>query len=216
MSDKTGKTKLININFVCTGNTCRSYMAEAIATHLLKTIYFKKKPGLKDKISIGSAGTDVLFSEIPLNTYRVLDMLEIPNIKFKPTQIDPLIIKSSDLIITMATSHKKNIIGSFSSYDVKKIINLIELSNIVLYLQSEKIYSRGAIDDRNIEKLKTGTMVEKILEKLEAIKNVKFDSIIKTTESDISDPFGKSIDAYLQVAKLIKENIIIVFDYLFI
>ncbi len=190
-------------------------MAEAIATHLLKTIYFKKKPGLKDKISIGSAGTDVLFSEIPLNTYRVLDMLEIPNIKFKPTQIDPSIIKSSDLIITMATSHKKNIIGSFSSYDEKKIINLIELSNIVLYLQSEKIYSRGAIDNQNIEKLKTGTTVKKILEKLEAVKNVKFDSIIKTTESDISDPFGKPADSYLHVAKLIKENIIIVFDYLF-
>jgi protein-tyrosine-phosphatase len=215
MSGRIEKIKLININFVCTGNTCRSYMAEAIATHLLKTIYFKKKPGLKDKISIGSAGTDVLFSEIPLNTYRVLDMLEIPNIKFKPTQIDPSIIKSSDLIITMATSHRKNIIGSFSSYDEKKIINLIELSNTVLYLQSEKIYSRGAIDDQNIKKLKIDTTVKKILEKLEAVKNVKFDSIIKTTESDISDPFGKPADSYLHIAKLIKENIIIVFDYLF-
>jgi protein-tyrosine-phosphatase len=215
MPGKIEKIKLININFVCTGNTCRSYMAEAIATHLLKTIYFKKKPGLKDKISIGSAGTDVLFSEIPLNTYRVLDMLEIPNIKFKPTQIDPSIIKNSDLIITMATSHKKNIIGNFSSYDEKKIINLIELSNIVLYLQSEKIYSRGAIDNQNIEKLKTGAALKKILKKLEAVKNVKFDSIIKTTESDISDPFGKSADDYLHVAKLIKENIIITFDYLF-
>ncbi|MCL4377963.1 MAG: hypothetical protein M1409_06235 [Actinobacteria bacterium] len=250
MQEKFKKNKIININFVCTGNTCRSYIAEAVANHLLKTIYFKQKPALKDKINIGSAGTDILFSEIPVNTYRVLDMLEIPNIKFKPTQIDLTMVMRSDLIITMATSHKKNIAGKFVVYDERKIINLLELANIILYIQSERIYSRNAIDrdkftlknlkalkhpnflkpgpDKksisgenifenysDIKKLKSKAIITTILDKLDDIKNIKSESIIRTIDADISDPFGKSIDAYMHVAKLIKENIIIIFNYLF-
>jgi protein-tyrosine-phosphatase len=250
VQQKFKKPKIINLNFVCTGNTCRSYIAEAVATHLLKTVYFKQKPGLKDKINIGSAGTDILFSEIPVNTYRVLDMLEIPNIKFKPTQIDLKTVMSSDLIITMATSHKKNIAGKFAVYDERKIINLLELANIILYIQSEKIYSRNAIERnkftlKNInmlkhshflkagpnnksisdekyfknypvdEKLKNKVTLKAILDKIDDIKNIKSESIIRTIDEDISDPFGKSIDAYMHVAKLVKENIIIIFNYLF-
>ena len=232
-----------NINFVCSGNTCRSYIAEAIATHLLKTVYFKKCPGAKDKVSIGSAGTEVMFPEIPANTYRVLDVFEIPNIKFKPKQIDASIARSSSLIITMATSHKKNIISRFIRIDEKKIFNLLELSNIILYVQSESIYSRktierGASQASNIYKdypakpaynkyllekasisypkstkhLKT---ISAINERLKIIKNTDNRSIIFPLSIDIEDPFGRSVDVYVKVAKLIKENIIIIFNYLF-
>jgi protein-tyrosine-phosphatase len=41
------------------------------------------------------------------------------------------------------------------------------------------------------------------------------ESIIKPQIIDIEDPFGRSIDKYIEVAKLIKENIITIFDYLF-
>ena len=232
-----------NINFVCSGNTCRSYIAEAIATHLLKTVYFKKCPGAKDKVSIGSAGTEVMFPEIPANTYRVLDVFEIPNIKFKPKQIDASIARSSSLIITMATSHKKNIISRFIRIDEKKIFNLLELSNIILYVQSESIYSRktierGASQAGNIYKDYSGKpaynkyLLEKasisypkstkhlktisaINERLKIIKNTDNRSIIFPLSIDIEDPFGRSADVYVKVAKLIKENIIIIFNYLF-
>lgn len=243
MTEKTEKKDIININFVCSGNTCRSYIAEAIATHLLKTIYFKRYPGTKDKVSISSAGTEVMFTEIPANTYRVLDIFEIPNIKFRPKQIDISIIKSSSLIITMATSHKKNIISKFIKIDEKKIFNLLELSNIILYVQSESIYSRktmerGTSQAGNIyrnypikpaysrylfEKDNIGhTKITKPLkpvsainEKLQIIKTSGVQSIILPQSIDIEDPFGRSIDVYIKVAKLIKENIIIIFNYLF-
>ena len=192
----------IYINFICTGNTCRSYMAEAIATHLLKTLYFKRKPELKDKVVIGSAGTDVLLNKIPVNTYRTLEKLEIPNIKFRPTPIDPSIISSSDFLLTMATSHKKNIISRFKKADEKKIFNLIELANIILYLESEDIYERKTIEIN-------------VLQKIKLIKSLSTDSLIKPYSIDIEDPFGRSIDIYLKVAKLIKENIRTTFDYLF-
>jgi protein-tyrosine-phosphatase len=243
MPEKAWKKEIININFVCSGNTCRSYIAEAVAIHLLKTIYFKKCPSLKDKVSISSAGTEVMFAEIPANTYRVLDVFEIPNIKFKPKQIDTSIVKSSDLIITMATSHKKNIVSRFINFDEKKIFNLLELSNIILYVQSESIYSRktierGAAQATNIYKdypikpaynkyllekdnfsypksarhLKT---ISAVNERLKIIKNTGAQSIIFPLSIDIEDPFGRSVDVYIKVAKLIKENIIIIFNYLF-
>jgi protein-tyrosine-phosphatase len=243
MPEKAEKKDMININFVCSGNTCRSYIAEAIATHLLKTVYFKKSPSLKDKVSISSAGTEVIFTEIPANTYRVLDVFEIPNIKFKPKQIDISIVRSSNLIITMATSHKKNIISRFINIDEKKIFNLLELSNIILYIQSENIYSRKTIErgasqtsniykdypikpaynkyllekanisyPKSIKHLKT---ISAVNEKLKIIKNTGAQSIIFPLSIDIEDPFGRSVDVYIKVAKLIKENIIIIFNYLF-
>lgn len=243
MPEKAEKKDIININFVCSGNTCRSYIAEAIATHLLKTVYFKKCPSLKDKVSISSAGAEVMFTEIPANTYRVLDVFEIPNIKFKPKQIDISIVRSSNLIITMATSHKKNIISRFINIDEKKIFNLLELSNIILYVQSESIYSRKTIErdasqasniykDYPIRPAYNKYLLEKdnisypkstkhlktisaVNERLKIIKNTGAQSIIFPLSIDIEDPFGRSVDVYIKVAKLIKENIIIIFNYLF-
>ena len=243
MPEKAEKKDIININFVCSGNTCRSYIAEAIATHLLKTVYFKKCPSLKDKVSISSAGTEVMFTEIPANTYRVLDTFEIPNIKFKPKQIDISIVRSSNLIITMATSHKKNIISKFINFDEKKIFNLLELSNIILYVQSESIYSRKTMErgtsqtsnmyrDYIIKPAYNKYLLEKdnisypkitrhlkpvsaINERLKIIKTTGAQSIIFPLNIDVEDPFGRSVDVYIKVAKLIKENIIIIFNYLF-
>ena len=202
------KNKLININFICSGNTCRSYIAEAIAQHLLKTIYIKRRPGLKDRINIGSAGTDIFLTEIPVNTFRALDIFEIPNIKFKPTHLDDKIAERSDLIITMATSHKLNIISKFLNIDQKKILNLLELSNIILYIESEDIYRRGVAPDQP-------AIVNDFFKKIQIIKDVGTESIIKPRILDIEDPYGSPIDKYIEVSKLLKENIIIIFDYLF-
>ncbi len=184
-----------------------------------------------------------MFAEIPANTYRVLDVFEIPNIKFKPKQIDISIVRSSDLIITMATSHKKNIISRFINIDEKKIFNLLELSNIILYVQSESIYSRKTIErgasqagniykDYPIKPAYNKYLLEKdnisypkstrhlktisaVNERLKIIKNTGAQSIIFPLSIDIEDPFGRSVDVYIKVAKLIKENIIIIFNYLF-
>jgi len=206
---KTNNKNVVYISFICTGNSCRSYIAEATAIHLLKTIYSKKRPGIKDKVIIGSAGTDVILSKIPVNTFKVLEKLEVPNFKFRPKQVYPSVINNSDLLITMATSHKKNIIAQFADAAKKKVFTLIELANIILYLESEDIFKGN-----NIEKNKRNT-IKMALRKIDLIKNLKTDSLIKPYSVDIEDPFGRSIDIYLKVAKLIKENIITIFNYLF-
>ena len=231
---KVKRPKVINLNFICTGNTCRSYIAEAFATHLLKSVYFKKKPELKDIISIGSAGTDVLLTDVPPNTYRVLDLFEVPKIYFKPKALDIQTILNSDALITMATTHKRNILSSFAAADSKKIFNLLELSNIVLYLQSEDIFKRD-FSDRNIINERANPRVKniltdllkaskvetrsgfhaKIFNRILVLKNTASLEIVKPPIIDVEDPYGMSVDIYIQVAKTIKESIITIFDYLF-
>jgi protein-tyrosine-phosphatase len=231
------RRKVIHINFICSGNTCRSYIAEAIASYLLKNIYSKKHPALKNKVIIGSAGTDVSEKTIPLNSTRALDMIEIPNIKFRPKPADKKIVKNSDLLITMATTHGKNLMEDYPDADRLRIFNLMELSNLVLYIQSEEIFSRnGAVwaPDKSAEDNNEGTPVnevpiiaadisdslrqvnvETVREKLKILKQMRQVSIASPPLTEISDPFGRSIDFYAEVAKLIEENIITVFNYLF-
>lgn len=144
--EELNRNQYINIGFVCSGNTCRSYMAEAIATHLLKTVYYKKISYLRNRVSISSAGTSVTLSKVTRNSYRTLESLEIPNLKSTPTQIDVSLVKNSDLILVMSTSHKNEIIRNFDHFDTNKIFTLVELSNIILYFQSEKIYRRSCIN----------------------------------------------------------------------
>jgi protein-tyrosine-phosphatase len=231
---KIKRPKVINLNFICTGNTCRSYIAEAFAIHLLKTIYFKKKPELKDIISIGSAGTNVLSTDVPPNTYRVLDLFEVPKIYFKPKALDVKTIINSDALITMATTQKRNILSGFAVADPKKIFNLLELSNIVLYLQSEDIFKRDFLG-RNTNKETAGTRTKnlmteilkapkietksgfhaKIFHRILVLKNTASLQLVKPPIIYIEDPYGRSVDNYIQVAKTIKESIIIIFDYLF-
>nr|WP_106783517.1 low molecular weight protein arginine phosphatase [Lysinibacillus timonensis] len=92
----------MNIYFICTGNTCRSPMAEAI-------LRSKKLPNVQVK----SAGIYAMEGgEISENSRAVLTR---ENIYFDHTtsQVNPMDIDWADLILTMTLAHKDMILHSF-------------------------------------------------------------------------------------------------------
>lgn len=88
--------------FVCTGNTCRSPMAEAIARHSIDS-------GLLEEgidLFVTSAGVDASAGSPPTNeTLTVLSKLGIDHVGVSmPLSAD--LVKNADLILCMTSSHQ--------------------------------------------------------------------------------------------------------------
>lgn len=202
----------VNICYVCSGNIARSYMAEAITRYLLKNKYLATEKDLLGQFNILSAGTFVIIKSIPRSTIAALNKIDVPPIISRPVQISQNQIQHSDLVLTMADAHRTNIIKNYNNIDQKKVFTLLELANIMLYLESEKIYRRKP---KKMEPKRPLGTIGYVRQRIEALQNINREVLLTTDQLDILDPFGKSAKIYLEVAKKIKDNIIIIFNYLF-
>jgi protein-tyrosine-phosphatase len=93
----------MNILFVCTGNTCRSPMAEALARRIAE------RRGLKD-VTISSAGTSA-WDNVPASDGALLVGMErqVDLTGHRARMLTPAIVSEADLIFVMTPSHVEQV-----------------------------------------------------------------------------------------------------------
>ncbi len=126
-------TDVRRILFVCTGNTCRSVMAEYLLKLYLKDKNFK----LYGRIEPVSCGTHAYEGARP--SYNVVNLLRKEGIdcsQHRARLIDRHLIRSSDIIVVMDAPHKYRV-GSIESSS---------LSRVFLLGSFLKDYNRGIPD----------------------------------------------------------------------
>src|SRR2546423_14724362 len=89
----------MNLLFVCSGNTCRSPMAEALARKIAE------RRGIKD-LSVSSAGTNA-WDNVPATDEALLVGMErdIDLTGHRARKLTPAIVSEADLIFVMTPGH---------------------------------------------------------------------------------------------------------------
>lgn len=93
----------MQILFVCTGNTCRSSMAEALFKDMIKKHYPDKLKDIK-VMSAGVAARDG--DKASPNAIRAMEELGIDLALHNATQLTAELISEADLILTMTQRHR--------------------------------------------------------------------------------------------------------------
>ncbi|NQT05927.1 MAG: low molecular weight protein arginine phosphatase [Candidatus Omnitrophica bacterium] len=102
---KKRKGTIKNILFVCTGNSCRSVMAEGLLRKLLKD------KGIEG-ITVSSAGISAISGFVPMDkTVKAMKKESIDVSGYKTKRLTADLVNAADLILTMETMHKDAVVN---------------------------------------------------------------------------------------------------------
>lgn len=185
--------------FVCTGNTCRSPMAEALFRRLAE------ERGIEAEVR--SAGVSALDGqEMSGHSQEVLRKRGIAAESFRSSSLTESLVEWADLILTMTSLHKRMVMERFPSA-VDKTYALKEYAHTDP--ETAKLYQEreSLIAEVHIQMALDQPVGAEVHEKLAELEK-------KLPDVDISDPIGGSLELYEETAQEIEEAILAVLDQL--
>ena len=221
--------------FVCTGNTCRSSMAEALARHSLQ------ERGILEQIQFLSAGTGAVSGDAASPQARsVLSEWGIDLSSHRAREVTAELLKEADLVLVMTNRHKDYLLRRFPEARGKVYLlaeyalGAQELTQLAerreeLHRQIDEAKRRffhehreeiQDLEKRREELLAALDQVEKELwdweNKIRAVAEDKVKELAQLeamlSRHDVSDPFGQPREAYLSCARELKGYIEKVLD----
>lgn len=181
----------MRILFICTGNTCRSPMAEALVKH--------KMPGAEVRSAGIFAGQD---GQANKNAIEALQEHQI-TLDHRSQPVTGKLLNWADIVLTMTTQHKQSLILQHPNFQDKyfTLKEYVSEADKHVWNELKRVYAdyeekRSLFIQKNQLKLDNSQLDRKLAyylqDDLERIRKLEANLI----NYDISDPFGGSLRIY--------------------
>ncbi|MCR8844737.1 low molecular weight protein arginine phosphatase [Paenibacillus sp. SC116] len=193
---------MTRILFVCTGNTCRSPMAESLLRHMASD------RGIA--VEARSAGVAAM-DGMPMSRHAqtVLHERNMTNASFSSRSLEKGSIDWADIILTLTSSHKQHLIQQFEGaadkvFTLKEYVEEHDASH-----QNEQIHQELHSLMAELQlKLSMGEQPSE----LEIARVYQLQA--RMPSLDIQDPYGGHLDQYRETAEEIRTALELVLDKL--